>query len=431
MSSNAKVLLRLSPLLVIYIMLIVLTSRSDFFGDEGGYVSHAINLTHGYYTPANNIDLWWGPGYSIIMAPFVLLKAPWLAVKLLNAFFLFFAVIYFYHTLRLYTSSRYVLLLSYLFGLYPPFLRLLSYMLPETLTTLLVAGLTYHFCKLNQSPTHSRMHQLLAGCYLGYLALTKVLFGYVIVVCLIIAGLAFMLVKRSQVLKKAMAVCGIAFLVCLPYPLYTYSLTGKLFYWGNVGGMQLYWMATPYEDELGDWQFIEQIRTNPKLAAHHLAFYEKVAKLPSIERDDVFMREAIHNIGKHPSKYFRNWLNNIGRLFFDYPYSYVYQTPHTYFYMIPNMFIVVLGVLSLYPAWRQRKVTPTEIYVLLAFVLIAMGGTSLVSAYARQLWVMTPIIDLFITTVVVNAVMVRVPSSGRDRLREPVPAIELAVEKRS
>src|SRR5215831_7770529 len=426
MSSNAKVLLRLSPLLVIYIMLIVLTSRSDFFGDEGGYVSHAINLTHGYYTPANNIDLWWGPGYSIIMAPFVLLKAPWLAVKLLNAFFLFFAVIYFYHTLRLYTSSRYVLLLSYLFGLYPPFLRLLSYMLPETLTTLLVAGLTYHFCKLNQSPTHSRMHQLLAGCYLGYLALTKVLFGYVIVVCLIIAGLAFMLVKRSQVLKKAMAVCGIAFLVCLPYPLYTYSLTGKLFYWGNVGGMQLYWMATPYEDELGDWQFIEQIRANPKLAENHLAFYEKVAKLPSIERDDAFRREAIHNIVTHPLKYFTNWLNNIGRLLFDYPYTYVDQRLRTYYYMIPNMFIVVLGILSIYPAWRRRKVTPKEILALLVFVIIATAGTSLVSAQARQFWVLTPIVDLFIITVLLNSVVVNVPSTDLERVPQSHQPIELA-----
>jgi len=125
-------MLRLSPLLVIYLALIVINPRSDFFGDEGGYVRHAINLTHGYYTPTTDIDLWWGPGYPIILAPFALLKIPWAIAKLLNAFFLFFAVYYFHQTLRLYTNSKYVLHLSYLFGLYLPFLRFISYLLTET-----------------------------------------------------------------------------------------------------------------------------------------------------------------------------------------------------------------------------------------------------------------------------------------------------------
>jgi len=419
-------MLRLSPLLVIYLALIVINPRSDFFGDEGGYVRHAINLTHGYYTPTTDIDLWWGPGYPIILAPFALLKAPWTIAKLLNAFFLFFAVYYFHQTLRLYTNSKYVLHLSYLFGLYLPFLRFISYLLTETFVAFLISALTYHFCKVSQSRTRGTRHEIVAGVCLGYLALTKVFFGYVIVTCLAVAGLVFVFLKRDYVLKKAIVVCCVAFAVCLPYLLYTYSLTGKVFYWGNSGGMQLYWMATPYSDELGDWQFIEQIRANPKLAENHLAFYEKVAKLPSIERDDAFRREAIHNIVTHPLKYFTNWLNNIGRLLFDYPYTYVDQRLRTYYYMIPNMFIVVLGILSIYPAWRRRKVTPKEILALLVFVIIATAGTSLVSAQARQFWVLTPIVDLFIITVLLNSVVVNVPSTDLERVPQSHQPIELA-----
>jgi 4-amino-4-deoxy-L-arabinose transferase-like glycosyltransferase len=421
MSSNVKVILRLLPLLLIYIVLIILTPRSDFFGDEGGYVRFATNLTHGYYSPHSEIDLWWGPGYPIILAPFVLFKAPWLIVKLLNAFFLFAAVIYFHQTIRLYTPTRYVLSLSYLFGLYLPFLRFLSYIFTETLAALLVSAITYHFCKVNRLTRNGRPHLLFAGISLGYLALTKVVFGYAIVASLIICALAFMFLKKHQIIKRAIFVCCIAFVVCLPYLVYTYSLTGKPFYWGNSGGMQLYWMSTPFSDELGDWQFIEQIKTNPQLAANHLAFYEKVANLSSVDRDDAFKREAIRNIVNHPSKYFRNWLNNIGRLFFDYPYSYVNQTPHTYFYMLPDMFIIVLGILSIYPAWRWRGNIPNEILVLVVFAIVAIGGSSLVSAYARQFWVLTPIIDLFIISVLVNTVALRLPANGVDKLCEPVP----------
>src|SRR5262249_27283060 len=275
MSPKVKTLIRFLPLLLLYVTIVLLDRRQAFFGDEGGYLRFATNLTHGYYSPPGEVDLWWGPGYPIILVPFVLLKAPWVIIKLLNAFLLFFTVVYFYETIKLYTSSKYLLLFAYLFGLYLPFLRLLGYMLTETIAVFLISAITYHFCKSGELGSPAKKHQILAGFLLGYLALTKVFFGYAILTGLIIAGLVYLL-KRSKVLRKAIVVCGIALAICLPYLLYTYSLTGKIFYWGNSGGLQLYSMSTPYQGEYGDWLFIEHVKPNKVSAEHHLAFLQEL-----------------------------------------------------------------------------------------------------------------------------------------------------------
>ena len=426
-----KAIIRLLPLLALYATIALLDRQREFVGDEGAYLRLATNLTHGYYSPAGEVDLWWGPGYPIVLVPFVLLKTPWAIIKLLNAVLLFFAVVYFYQTIRFYTSSKYLLAFSYLFGLYPPFVRYVGLMWTEILTVFLISAMSYHFCKLAQERNQAKTHSILAGIFLGYLALTKVFFGYVILAGLIIAGLVY-LMNKSQVVKKAILVCAIALAACLPYLLYTYSLTGKVFYWGNSGGLSLYWMSTPYPGEYGDWQFIEHVKVNKKSADNHLAFLNELDKLPSVERDDALKKAAIQNIVHHPVKFVENWFCNIGRLFFDYPYSYAEQTARTYFYLIPNMFIVVLGTLSIYPAWRRRRTTPEELHVLLAFAAIAFAGSSFLSAYARQFWVLTPIIDVFLIAVLVKAVvLVDAPSTGLQKAGHPVPLSSLPSEEKA
>ncbi len=423
MSPSIKAIMKFLPLLAIYIALIAINPRNELWGDEGGYLGFATNLTHGYYSPTPEIDLWWGPGYPMILAPFVLLKLPWVVIKLLNAGFLFFAVVYFYQTLRLYSTSKYLVHLTYLFGLYPPFLRHLGYMITETFVIFLISAMTYHFCKLSQQKPNSTTHQILAGVFLGYLALTKVFFGYVIAAGLMFSVLAFILFKRSEMVKKALVTCCIASIVCLPYLIYTYSLTGKIFYWGTSGGTQIYYMSSPFDGELGDvgpvfpnrgrWaHYAEELRGEkpfpdnggaPDLAKNHLAFFDKVSKLPNaVAQDEAFKKAALSNIRNHPSKYLKNWLANLGRLLFDYPYSYRNQTSRTYFYLLPNVFIFVFGVVSIYPLWRYRSTIPTEIYLLLAFLAIAIFGTSLVSSIARQFFVLTPIIDLCIFVALAN-----------------------------
>ncbi len=446
--------MKLLPLLTIYITLIVINPKNELWGDEGGYLRFASNLTHGYYSPPDEIDLWWGPGYPMILAPLVLLKLSWLVIRLLNACLLFFAVVYFHQTLSLYSSSKYLVHLTYLFGLYPPFLRHVGHIITETLVIFLISAMTYHFCKLSQQKQNSRTHQILAGVFLGYLALTKVFFGYVIAAGLILSVLVFIVFKRSDVVKKAIVTCCIAFVVCLPYLIYTYSLTGKVFYWGTSGGSQLYWMSAPFDGELGDcgptfstrsrWaHYAEELRGEgafvdsggtPELAKNHLSFFDKVSQLPNIvAKDDALKKAAISNIRNHPFKYLKNWFANLGRLLFDYPYSYRVQSLRTYFYLLPNVFILVFGVVSIYPLWRYRRAIPMEIYLLLAFAAIAIFGTSLVSAMARQFFVLTPIIDLGIFVALANTriapSVVETQGGGRAVLGDRADA-SLLVERR-
>jgi 4-amino-4-deoxy-L-arabinose transferase-like glycosyltransferase len=268
--------IKLLPLLLLYILYILLASKDlasenalTFNVAEPRYAMFANNLSHGYYSPRDDIEpeypevrlfqvsvlnrediyLWSGPGYPIVLLPFVLLRMPWLLARLLNAFFLFGAVLYFYRTLRFYMSERPSLYFSFLLGVYPPFFARLHLLLTETLTVFLICGFMFHFCKLSQNKKGSWTHLLMAGFFLGYLALTKILFGYVIITSLTVSLLLYAW-KRTDRFKRAVWVCCFALLTCLPYLFYTYSLTGKVFYWANSGGMSLYWMSTPYEGEL-------------------------------------------------------------------------------------------------------------------------------------------------------------------------------------
>jgi len=52
-------------------------------------------------------------------------------------------------------------------------------------------------------------------------------------------------------------------------------------------------------------------------------------------------------------------------------------------------------IFSIYPTYRARAAIPGEIVVLLGFALIAFGGSSLVSAYARQLLPLIPVFALW------------------------------------
>ena len=89
-----------------------------------------------------------------------------------------------------------------------------------------------------------------------------------------------------------------------------------------------------------------------------------------------------------------------------------------------TILIVVLGTLSIYPAWRRRRATPQELHVLLAFAAIAFAGSSLLSAYARQFWVLTPVIDVFLIAVLVEAVrLVDAPAAEVQKAGQPLPGL--------
>ncbi|MFH1480246.1 MAG: glycosyltransferase family 39 protein [Pseudomonadota bacterium] len=400
------------PLLVFYVIIILIASENAFGGDEKIYVQFALNLSHGYYFQKGPVYLWCGPGYPLVLLPFVLLNLPWMAAKLINALFLYMTIYYFYRTLCLYIQEKPAFILSCIMGVYPPFFRLIHILYTETLATFLIVGFMFHFCKYHQRGQKWNRHLLLASFYLGYLALTKIFFGYVI-----LAGLIFYLIlyalKRNVALRQVSIIYVLALLFCTPYLTYTYSLAGKIFYWSNSGGMTLYWMSSPHRHDLGDWHSTMDVWETPELYENHGEFFHKLEALNWIQRDEEFKKTAIENILKHPQKYGYNWIANIGRLLFSCPFSYTPQKLSTFFYLIPNMFIVVLSLLCIYPSLLRRKNIPFEIGSLLAFVFISFGGSSLLSAYARQFQLLVPMISLWIIFTLFRILKIEITTPNR------------------
>lgn len=395
------------PLLLLYLAIILLAYHHNLQDDEVRYVTFARNLSQGFYSPADNINLWSGPGYPLLLLPLVILKLDGLPIRILNAFLLLLAIIYFYSTLKIYLDEKYALYISYILGLYPPILRDLHMILTETFVCFLICGFIYHFCQLLRTEAKNRLHLLAASLYLAFIALTKIIFGYVILIVIAIFAIAYA-IKQKKNAMKVLAVNIIAMLFCLPYLFYTYSLTGKMLYWGTSGGMSLYWMSTPYRGELGNWHDWSQVYAQPQLSANHREFFDRIAPLDNVRRDEELKKQGLKNIREHPRKFLANWMCNLGRLFFSYPFSYKLQSPTTFFYLIPNMFLVVLSILCIYPTIIRYHNIPFAIIILLLISVIYMGGSTLLSAYERQLRPIFPILFLWISFTLLRIVEIRI-----------------------
>ena len=156
--------------------------------------------------------------------------------------------------------------------------------------------------------------------------------------------------------------------------------------------MSLYWMSTPYPNELGDWFSVTEVNEMVELTPHR-EFFAKLQGLSDVERDDAYKKQAINNITHHLGKYAVNWAANVGRLLFNYPYSFEPAHLGTYFYMAPNMFVVVLFLLSVFPAVLRPRAIPFELWALLIFALCAFCGSTLLSAFDRQFRPLVPILS--------------------------------------
>jgi hypothetical protein len=233
--------------------------------------------------------------------------------------------------------------------------------------------------------------------------LTKIVFGYVLLVLLAISVLIF-LIKKTNSKKQLVLILLMAFLVNIPYLIYTYSITHKLFYWGNSGGMSLYWMSTPFEGEFGDWnnsnftadygqEPLTQLSTAAMFAKNHQKDLNYINQFVGVEKDDAFKRIAIANIKSHPLKYVRNCVANLGRLFFGFPTSYSYQKDKTLIRLPPNCLIVTLFIICLIPTFLNfKKKIPIILKFILGIIFSYLFLSMLVSAYPRQLYIIVPLL---------------------------------------
>src|ERR1700749_1174588 len=114
------------PFLFFYAYVIVINKWPTLYGDEIRYADFAWNLLHGYYSPPPpHINLWNGPGYPLLLVPFMALKIHALYITMLNAVFQYLAVVFLYKALRLITNNKIALIFSLLLAVYPNVLAIL------------------------------------------------------------------------------------------------------------------------------------------------------------------------------------------------------------------------------------------------------------------------------------------------------------------
>lgn len=416
------------PFLLLYVVLTLMNQTDRLMGDEVRHVSFAKNLLHGFYSPPPpNVDLGVGPGYPIIIAPFIALKVPYLWIRLFNPIFYYLSIVFLFKTLSQIVSTRKTLLVCWFWGCYYIAFSLLYQILTEAFTIFLISLLSYFIVKAFKSENSkaTKKYIYLAGLIMGYIALTKIIFGYVILFMLIVSGLLWLLNRKAANYRKGLLIMVVALLTTTPYLIYSYSLTGKVFYWGTQAGNNLYWMSSPATNEYGSWfpdlvssDSITAQEKNPlitfksifipgtedSLRSHHQQDFDEINRVDGVARDDAYKKIANNNIKSRPVKFLQNCFSNVGRILFGYPNSYMIQKPGDLIRFIPNGIIAVLSLLCLIPTLINWRKVNYSIRFLLFIALLYLGGSILGSAEIRMFSVIAPIILCWIAFIIEKSV---------------------------
>lgn len=403
------------PFLAYYSYIVFRDKWPTLYGDEIRYVDFARNLTHGFYSPfPQHINLWNGPGYPLLLAPLLAMHVPALYMTLLNAVFLYLTVVFVYKALALVANHRIALICSLLLAIYPNAISMLAMLYTEALTCLLVASIIYSLTLYHIKAKNKYL--IIAGLLLGYLVLTKIIFGYVIMAGLVGYTAWYLIRKRSPRYLRYVRVFAIAFAATIPYLAYTFYITKKPLYWGDSGGMSLYWMSSPYEHEYGDWKVPEltnhqypisfkSAETAAILRKNHKKEIDAILKYPELKQDELFKQAAIRNIMQHPFKFIQNYYYNWGRLLFNFPYSYSYQEGAVVGNILRGSLILWASVVGIIVTIvnRRRLIFPLKMLLFVTGVYLLLSGA--LSAYPRQLDVIVPVILFWLGFLAANMKM--------------------------
>lgn len=413
-ASSVATMRRLGDTVALFPLLPVFVLATFFFvrrpSDERNYVVLAHNLLDGNYAglgwrPASAYgssadpsmpDLWFGPGLPGALTPLVKLDLPIEALRLTGPLFLFGAILVFHRLLRLQVGDGTALFGAYALGLYFPFYMLLPTIHSEPLTILLIVSMLYLLSRYLSSGRLA--YGVCAAAAAAGVALTRVEYGWVVTGMLLVFGL-WWLISRRRVVLRVVCVYSLALVFCLPWLAFTHSVTGRVFVWGNSGSLSLYWMSSPYPQDLGDWRggAYEVVVSDPKLA-HHKKFFLELAPLDPTEQNRRLERRALENIRGSPLKFAKNVSANVSRMIFGFPFSATPESLSTLFYLIPNTIILwaLVGSALLLLLTRRTVAFPFEGIVFAAFAAFCFALHSVLAAFPRMLMPSIPIALWFV-----------------------------------
>jgi len=405
-TGRLRTTLALSPLLFIYVLATFFFPRRP--SDERNYVELAHNLLAGNYAglgwrPATpygtsadpaHPDLWFGPGLPSALTPLVAVDLPIQALRLTGAIFLFGAVLVFYELLRLRVGKGTALVGAYALGLYFPFYLLLPTIHSEPLAILLIVSMLYLLSRYLAGS--GLTYGIAAGAAAAGVAMTRVAYGWVLTGMVVAFGLWWLVSRRRDVLRVT-GVYAFALVLCLPWLAFTYSVTERPFVWGNSGSLSLYWMSSPYPEDLGDWRggAYEVVVSDPKLA-HHRAFFLELAPLDPTEQNRRLEQRAIENIRGSPGKFAKNVAANVSRMTLGFPFSATQEDLSTLYYLLPNS-AVLWALVGCALLLATRRVTfGFEGAVFGVFGGLAFALHSVLAAFPRMIMPLIPIALWFV-----------------------------------
>jgi hypothetical protein len=346
--------------------------------DEASLLGFARALLHGHYAAVGTSSpvayLWHGPALPLVLAPMVWLGLPLWSMRLLTGpLLLFVAVVLFERLLALRLGRRQSLAGAYALGFFVPFGYLLRSIAKEELALVLVVAAMYGITRALDRG--ERRHVLLAGVALAALVYDRVEYGWIAIAMLIVA-LAWTFRRRGRgAPRRFVAICAIAVAGCIPWLAYTYSITGRLFYWGNSGGLSLYWTSAGSPDQNGAWHAVHTVFRQAYLAPFR-PFFRYVDRLPPLQRDLALQSAAVDNALAHPARFAVNVAANASRMLFAAPLGVSLSPVLTLGYslcMIVLLAFAARGAIRLRADRRDRpcrwEVMPFVLLLGLAFVI--------------------------------------------------------------
>jgi hypothetical protein len=200
---------------------------------------------------------------------------------------------------------------------------------------------------------------------------------------------------NARAARHGAIACALGLMLCAPWLAYTWSQTGKAHFWGNSGGLQVWYFSWPEKEYYGDWLNWQAILEHPDYFRPHLEEVNAMIKLDPISQDSLLKAWAWKNFRAHPGKTVTNWRANVNRMVFGYPI-----TPYaggglelatgnrSFIYSLPFFLLAIASA----PGWLGRRRLRSEAHAMLFFALLSLGGMSLLSAIPRQVFPVLPLI---------------------------------------
>jgi len=379
--------------LAFYIVVAMSLSAPVGVNDEDRYRQFSQALLDGEYSTGSRRGwfMWWGPGMSVLLAPFIALDTPLDILRLVFGPIAQAAtVVLLWRVLLLEVGKRLAALGAIAYALYWPIWMETNVVLSEIPSTLFLVLALYLWIKARQK--ESSGYAVAAGVALGIVVLIRAELGYLLEVGLLLSLVLFAW-RRSPAAKRSFIGALTAMIICLPWLAYTWTESGKVAYWGASGGQNLYWMAVSKPPLQGKAVMYDYAFKNRHFT-EYWPFIKPLENRDTIDRDEAFRTEAIKEIKADPTIYLNNLWKSGSRLFFDTPRNFKPLSSVSPTVVVPNLvvlFAIVFGavVLTLRRRWAAIAIAP---------VFISGGylaGHVALSGLPRYLMPVVPIVAWF------------------------------------